>query len=90
MVQPVVIGDSGSLARSIQPTDYTTGWKTSGAPDQAVALDSGKTFLRSAFVPFSPPLFSRMRRPDSRCKTSTSMGRLPFALTSWLPVMRRI
>ena len=40
MVQPVVIGDSGSLARSIQPTDYTTGWKTSGAPDQAVALDS--------------------------------------------------
>ena len=45
MVQPVVIGDPGSLGRSIQPTDYATGWKTSGPPNQAVSLDSWQDLL---------------------------------------------
>ena len=54
MVTPVVIGDAGSLGRAIQPTDYATGWRTTGTPDQAVSLDTWQdlfeTSLRSVLT----------------------------------------
>ena len=39
-MQPVTIGDPASLTRNIDPSDYVVGWKTTGLPGDAVALDS--------------------------------------------------
>ena len=39
-LQPVTIGDPASLTRTISPSDYVVGWKTTGLADDAIALDS--------------------------------------------------
>ena len=39
-MQPVPIGDAGSLGREISPADYAIGWKITGLPGDAVALDT--------------------------------------------------
>ena len=44
-MQPVVVGDAASQVREIDLTDFIVGWKTSGNPDEAVALDTLRDLL---------------------------------------------
>lgn len=44
-VDPVVIGDAASQGRAIQPDDFAVGWKVTGNPQDAVALDTWRQLI---------------------------------------------
>ena len=51
VMQPVVIGDAASLSRDIAPTDFIAGWKTTGAPADAVSIDTFEDLLNIRLRP---------------------------------------
>ena len=45
-MQDVIVGDAASLSRDIIPSDFISGWRTSGPPAEAIALDSFEDLFR--------------------------------------------